>query len=224
MDESLKARLIGATVLVVVAVLLVPELLTGRKTRGPAADEPESAPGTRSFTIELGQGRSAGAVQSPARPAVAPVSASRSPPVRESPIAEPPASEPAGTGTAGSAAAPAAEPGEKVAAGIPGPAPAADPGVATTAAVPPAAAGTASATASGGWAVQVGAFGSAASADRIVRELGAAGFEARVVRVARGGHALHRVRVGHASDKAAAEQLARQLQARGLPGTVVADD
>jgi cell division septation protein DedD len=72
--------------------------------------------------------------------------------------------------------------------------------------------------------VQVGAFGSAASADRIVRELGAAGFEARVVRVARGGHALHRVRVGHASDKAAAEQLARQLQARGLPGTVVADD
>jgi len=32
MDESLKARLIGAAVLVAVAVLLIPELLSGRKT------------------------------------------------------------------------------------------------------------------------------------------------------------------------------------------------
>ena len=42
MDRSLKARLIGASVLVLVVVLVVPELLSGRKaatteTTGPAS-------------------------------------------------------------------------------------------------------------------------------------------------------------------------------------------
>ncbi len=54
MDQTLQARLIGATVLVALAVLLIPELLSGRKTVEPAADAGAAAPGSRTFTIELG--------------------------------------------------------------------------------------------------------------------------------------------------------------------------
>ena len=53
MDKALKARLIGAAVLVALAVLLIPELLSGRKS-GNAGDEVAAvSPGTRTFTIEL---------------------------------------------------------------------------------------------------------------------------------------------------------------------------
>ena len=51
MDQNLQARLIGATVLVVLAVLLIPELLSGRKAGAPPAEG--AAPGARTFTIEL---------------------------------------------------------------------------------------------------------------------------------------------------------------------------
>ncbi len=57
MDDALKARLIGATVLVALAVLLIPELLSGRKQESPAAaPEVATARGTRTFTIELAGG------------------------------------------------------------------------------------------------------------------------------------------------------------------------
>jgi cell division septation protein DedD len=47
MDESLKARLIGAAVLVVVAVLLIPELLSGRKATEAVSGEASVPRGTR---------------------------------------------------------------------------------------------------------------------------------------------------------------------------------
>src|SRR5512139_3458240 len=56
MDEALKARLIGAAVLVAVAVLLIPELLSGRKAVEQAAGEGAGSPGKRVITIELGGG------------------------------------------------------------------------------------------------------------------------------------------------------------------------
>jgi len=59
MDRSLKARLIGASVLVLVVVLVVPELLSGRKaatTETPgAADSTLNNGPTRTYTIELGK-------------------------------------------------------------------------------------------------------------------------------------------------------------------------
>src|SRR4026208_599156 len=59
MDRSLKARLIGASVLVLVVVLVVPELLSGRKaatteTTGAADTTLNNGP-TRTYTIELGK-------------------------------------------------------------------------------------------------------------------------------------------------------------------------
>src|SRR5512134_3696647 len=53
MDESLQARLIGAAVLVALAVLLIPELLSGRKSAEPQPVELTTGRGTRTFTIEL---------------------------------------------------------------------------------------------------------------------------------------------------------------------------
>ena len=59
MDQALKARLIGAVILVGLAVLVIPELLSGRKSAQPtpAAVSPataETSPTSRTITIELG--------------------------------------------------------------------------------------------------------------------------------------------------------------------------
>ena len=77
---------------------------------------------------------------------------------------------------------------------------------------------------SGGWAVQVGAFGSADTARKLVQDLAGAGYRAFVSPVNRGGKTLYRVRVGPAGDRASAEQLVPRLKARGLPTTVVQND
>jgi cell division septation protein DedD len=56
MDRSLKARLIGASVLVLLVVLVVPELLSGRKAATTDKADATVANGqTRTYTIELGQ-------------------------------------------------------------------------------------------------------------------------------------------------------------------------
>jgi DedD protein len=206
MDQALKARLIGAVVLVVLAVLLIPELLSGRKPAGQGEQLPAGAHGTRSFTIDLGSG-TAGPVSAPA--------ASPSPSQGLASVPSPPTT-----------AQPAVPPGpasaaRAVEAPVPGPTTpvAAESAPATQA--PPAAP---SIPARGGWAVQVGAFGNAATAEKLARELQSAGFKAYVAPVSRSGKALNRVRVGPESERSRAEALAASLKARGLPATVVAND
>jgi DedD protein len=226
MDESLKARLIGATVLVAVAVILVPELLSGRGPAHAAAPD-EASPGTRKSVIVLSPG---GAAQ----PAV-PVESAPGPlpaptlPVQESTLDALPGGlpEPAATladtnpapvaaGVTPAAAKPDTPP---TAAPTPTPAPAAaTPPPATRPAPPPPAA------VRGAWAVQVGAFGSTSAADKVVGELRAAGFRAYVSPVQRSGKTLYRVRVGPEPERARADALATTLKGRGLPATVVAND
>jgi DedD protein len=213
MDQTLQARLIGATVLVALAVLLIPELLSGRKTVEPAVDEGAAARGSRTFTIELGgSGGQPAASAPPAAPSVA--SASRTP---AAPAVDP-TSPTATPGVVAKADLPAegerAVPEESRSAVASGAAAKALP------AQPPSpAAGSA-----GGWVVQVGAFGSAEAARRLVGELAAAGYSAQVAPVTRAGKTLHRVRVGPAGGRPAAQQLAERLAARGLPAAVVAND
>jgi len=228
MDEALKARLIGAAVLVAVAVLLIPELLSGRKPVEPAAGEVAGSPGKRIITIELGgrPGPSAGsgtggnapaaAASSapPALPAAMPEqSAQGTPAVAPARQAETTAAEPAVATEQKSSAPPAAT---AVAA--------TEPARATPAPVraPPPEAGPRPAP--GGWAVQVGAFGSVATANGLVNKLQADGYRAFVAPTQRGGKTLHRVRVGPEAQKAGAERLAGQLKAKGLPATVVQND
>ena len=91
MDESLKARLIGAAVLVAVAVLLIPELLSGRKTAEPQPADSAEARGTRTFTIELNGGSAPGDSQPPpVSEAPAPATAPAPMAATEQPAAEPP--------------------------------------------------------------------------------------------------------------------------------------
>jgi cell division septation protein DedD len=72
--------------------------------------------------------------------------------------------------------------------------------------------------------VQVGAFSAAATARKLVADLGKDGLTAYVAPLERGGKTLHRVRVGPVASKAEAEQLAARLKTRGLPGSIVAPD
>ena len=221
MDDALKARLIGAAVLVAVAVLLVPELLSGRKPVETAGAEGEAQRGMRTVVIDLpgGGARPAESVEARAQapsPAVPPASGESGPAVAPEvapsyeTAAQAPEPELAKAGR--EAAVPAPEPAAP-------PAPA--PEIASQAPAAPAVAQRASA---GGWAVQVGAFGSQATAKGLVSKLAADGYHAFVAPVQRGGKTLHRVRVGPQPDKAGAERTAAQLKAKGLPATVVQND
>jgi cell division septation protein DedD len=230
MEESLKARLIGAVVLVALAVLLIPELLSGRKATEPAAEEGAGPRGTRTVTIELGQApgqatRSPTSSSAPV-PGTTPAELPPAPPVPD-PGTEPPAGQRAGTATEGAkspepepmpvpAAAAAGRPAQSApssAERAPDAAPRSEP-------TPP----PALSAPSGGWAVQVGAFGSADTARKLVQDLSGAGYSAFMSPVNRGGKTLYRVRVGPAGDRAGAEQLVPRLKARGLPATVVQND
>lgn len=229
MEDALKARLIGASILVMLAVALLPELLSGPKTPATGAT---GAKGTRVITIDLG-----GAVEASRapRPDVVPTPAAAPTPMPavESPAAtmgttedsaeggDEPTDEPVATDVRPNAAVSTAS--TAVPAAIAGKAPVA---TTTAAASPKPAAQPEPApkmTASpGGIAVQVGAFGSADGARKLVRDLQADGFPAYVL-VPATGKKLHRVRVGPVPDRAAADRLAARLKARGLPVAVVSD-
>ena len=256
MEEQVKARLIGATVLVALVVLLVPEMLSGPKSGSDAAGV-KGQRGTRTVTIDLG------AVAGEAarlQPAVA-ADTTRSPPAATLPTVAPPGiaaeqrgdksdsapatpadgnapsatestpAKPAGVAAAATAkntAVPAAgatnaNPATTAAKGAPvapTPAPSAQAAKpSTTAPVPPS-----SETVKGGWAVQVGAFGSSDAARKVVAELGQNGYHAYVAPLNRSGKTLYRVRVGPVAAKPDAEKLASRLKANGKSGTVVAAD
>jgi DedD protein len=224
MEESLKARLIGAAVLVAIAVLLIPELLSGRKAVEPVAEEGAGPRGTRSFTIELG-----GAPDQSARsPTTSQPSSTGSPPAPV-PVTDLPkaASEPA----AGSAPQPepmaVAERPPPAEEGTATAQPSTTAGSVESAPVsvaPPPRPAAAAPAPGGAWAVQVGAFGSADTARKLVKDLTGAGYRAYVSPVERGGKTLHRVRVGPEADKASAAQVAQRLKGRGLPATVVQNE
>jgi len=215
MEEPLKARLIGAGILVVLAVALVPELLSGPKHPAPGAATPGSPKGTRTVTIDLGGAVAAGAKLEP-RPDTAPApTMPQALPTVATPAPEPaPATTTATTATTADESAPTEEtpPPEAVPIATPRPAP--------TPAPKPVQA-PAAAPSKGGYSVQVGAFGSDAAARKLVNDLKADGLPAYIAPLSKSGKTLHRVRVGPAPDRAAADQLAAKLKARGLPVSVV---
>jgi|MudIll2142460700_1097286.scaffolds.fasta_scaffold02439_5 cell division septation protein DedD len=204
MDQQLKARLIGGAVLVTLIVLLVPELLSGRKSSETEPAAVAGTRGTRTFTIELGSG-------SPAT--VTPQAAPQSPPAQ--PVGD---AQPAAAPEPKPEVKPDAKPeGKPETTSVPGPAVVSPPAAPEPASKP-------AATARGGWSVQVGAFGSADTARKLVKDLERSGFDAYVAPVPRAGKTLHRVRVGPVADRAEADRLAARLKARNLPATVVAND
>ena len=211
MEEPLKARLIGAGILVLLAVALVPELLSGPKNSagGTAAG---GAKNTRTVTIDLGGAVADGArlepgpetAAAPATTSTLPTVASPAPapapaPEVAAPVASTPHEQPAATEKA--EAPPVRIPETRPAAiepEVPAPAPA-----------------------KGTFSVQVGAFGSEATARKLVADLKADGMPAYIAPLSKSGKTLHRVRAGPVPDRAAADKLAARLKARGLPVSVV---
>lgn len=217
MDQQLKARLIGAAILVAIAVIVIPELLSGRKAVEPSAMEP-AVRGKRTYTIDLGGGTS-----QPSQLPVAETASAVVQPEAAQPVETPPVAAPSDE-TVADVESPAVESPVVDSPAVEAPPPQQEvaPPAQPAPSVPPPQQATRPAT--GGWAVQVGAFGNAGAAQKLVSELSGQGYTAFVSPVARNGKTLHRVRVGPETERAAVDRMAQQLKARGLPATVVAND
>jgi DedD protein len=210
MDQGLKERLVGAAVLIAIAVWLIPWVLDGPETplesggsslQLPAAEEPMPM---RTQTLRLG-----------AEPDAAPATAVAPPPaVEPDPVAA--AEPPPADDTAVLAANPSSE-APVVAAVRPEP----EPERAAPAAAAPAPAATppkpAPSAASGGdWTVQLGSFGEEANARRVAQRAGTFGHKAEVSPIRSNGRTLYRVRVTPARSRAEADAAASALKAHGI--------
>jgi DedD protein len=202
MDQQLKERLVGAAVLVILGMLLIPSLLNG-----PPEDEPVRigvelpAPGQdgkRSQTVRI------------TVPADRPNAGSISRPVETNPAITP---TPAKPEPAPNERQQKTESQEQPAA-IPPPAPA----------VPPREAPSMPRAHADGWAVQVGSFSNQENAERLSSELAKGGYDVFVDRAVTTGKTWYRVRVGPVPDKETAEALATRLQAGGQTARVVPNE
>ena len=211
MDTALRNRLTGAVILVLLAVLLLPELLTGAggtatRTPSPAdatpeGDAPEGAAPLQTLQIDL-----SGTARGPAGSALPPpevtdgladdleVDPAAPPPVVRLPVPE-----------ASTTAPPTAAP--------------------PTAVVPPTAAPPAAApvdpTATRFY-VQVGTFATRERAETAQKNLARRGFKVIINETTSGARRLHRVRVGPVADRAAAVALEAQLRSLAPDRAIVA--
>jgi len=207
MDQGLKERLVGAAVLVAIAVWLIPWVLDGPEDGAdtqasslqlPSAEEPMPM---RTQTLKLGD-----ASEESAQPAPAPAPAAAPPPQPAVATAEPAkdktaaASEPQPQAetTLAAAAVPAERP----------PAAAAPPKPEQQKAV-------------GDWTVQLGSFSEEVNAKRLAQRAGTFGYKAEVSSVRNSGKTLYRVRVGPQATRAAADAAASALKAHGVDARVV---
>jgi DedD protein len=239
LDTQLKQRLTGAVILVALAVLLVPEILSGppeRRVRTESASTQaleqatSSAPGPmeagemRSVTIDLQsdgvQPMSAAAdlgesAESPTMAAGADRAANVGAESTDGSTSDEQSSdERASNRSPGDAAPPVA---------ARAPRPDSDSGTGATTrvtATPSARAGDE--VPRTGFSVQVGSFGSRDNATRLVRQLQDKGFPAYIAAPNSGSTpGLARVRVGPVNDRAAAQELAARLQRAGQKSTAV---
>jgi DedD protein len=205
MDRRVKERLIGASILVALVVLIVPELLSGPKPNGaPVPTLPAAAPEPiRNVTVDLATSRA------PANPEVepAPQAAAQSPPSQTMS-----ASSPATLGAGAPAPAPTGSAAAKPLAKVP----AARTVAVESAAPSPTSSGHAS------WSVQLGSFGSRANADNLTRQVKGQGFSVFVLAGGSGTSVRYRVRVGPLADRESAERMAAKLKSLGHVGSLVA--
>lgn len=195
MDRALKERIIGAVVLVLFVVLVVPVFLDGPPEPSEIISERVPLPGQEDQeirTVVLDRDRTEPVpVASAERPAASEPEPARSAVAAGAESAPEPEPQPARS-------APAAEQD-------------------TT--PPPAQAPAASAT--GMWAVQLGSFGNEANAERLAADLRKQGFAAFLSRLQSDSGTLHRVRVGPQKDRESAEEMAARLAKAGHKGQVV---
>ena len=204
MDKALKERIIGATVLVAVAVLVVPVFLDGPPSEEEMVSERVPLPGQseqKTQTVVLDRDRDEpvpAQVETPTESETQTAAAS-SPPPEPDVVAQQTDPEPERVETT-----PAREPESE-------PEPERE---------PPAPMQAASST-TGMWAVQVGAYSTADRANNVAADLRKQGFAAFLSQLQTGSGQLHRVRVGPQKDREAAEAMAARLQKAGHDGKVL---
>ena len=194
MDRSLKERIIGAVVLVVFAVMIVPVFLDGPSTKTEIITESVSLPGQngqtrKSQTIVLERDRTepepvpiAGNTSGvDSKPAV--IDAEKDQPVVDKSL-----------GTVPAKSQPKAAGNTKLVQAI---------------------------SPTGMWAVQLGSFSNQANADRLAADLRKQGFAAFLSQLETESGALHRVRIGPQKNREGAEVIAAKLNSAGHKGQVV---
>ncbi len=200
MERALKERIIGAVVLVVFVVLVVPVFLDGPPQDGEVVTERVLLPGQdaddtrtvilnndRTEPVPTSSNERAKEPEPPAtEPETTPVEATQEPVVRvmQDPEKTPPK--------------PAPQPVEQ--------APEQDQSVTS---------------ATGMWAVQLGSFSSKENAEKLAADLRRQGYTAFVSQHQTGSGVLHRVRIGPQKDRAGAEQMAARLLKVDIKGQVV---
>jgi DedD protein len=218
LDTALKHRLTGAVILVLLAVLLLPELLTGSGQTSRARAAADAANGEeRSIRIDLTEAASspaAAAAPEANEPAAVALPVPPSPPVEaEAAPAAPVAPATAVPAPATAVPAPATA--------VPAPAAAVPAPVVAASAAPAAATPSAAAVPAAAYYVQIGVFENKASARNLERKLRDKGFKPVVDEIQRSGKTLHRVRVGPEADRASANALRARLETAGHKGSVV---
>lgn len=204
MERALKERIVGAVILVALAVLVVPVFLDGPPESGEVVSERVPLPGQsdqETQTVVLARDRDE-PVPVPPKPAPREDAAATA----EKPAAE---TEPAAI-ESGNAADPVVEATPASAAAGGG---SAEPRTET-----PEDSGE---SATGMWAVQLGSFSNQENAERLAADLRKENYAAFLSGLATSSGELHRVRVGPLADREAAEAMAKRLAEAGHAGQVV---
>jgi DedD protein len=225
MDRRVKERLIGASILVALIVLVVPELLSGPKSAVPSATLPTTFPAnapepTRNVTLDLATSKApANSEVEPAETqgsAASAVSAAKGGEASPAATALAPTEGSPSAGSSSTAAPPTAAPSTASPATV-SPATAAP---RTLKPVETAAQSPISARAN--WAVQLGSFASRANADNLSRQLKGQGFSVYVLPGGSGTSVRYRVRVGPLADRDSAERMVAKLKSIGHVSSLVA--
>jgi DedD protein len=212
MDRRVKERLVGASILAVLIVLVVPELLSGPAPVPATSRLPAGTPqAVRNVTVDL--------------------ATSKAPAPEPSPLDAPTPSGATASSAAASDAAPAAAAPSSAVSSVPAavPTPPASAPAASTAPtaveiappLPTSSTTTAKSTAGHTWAVQLGSFVSRDNADKLARQLRAQGFGVYVLPGGSGALLRYRVRIGPMPDRSAAAQTVAKLKSLGQVASLV---
>lgn len=197
MDRALQERIVGAVVLVILAILIVPIFLDGPSDESEIISESVTLPGQnnqerKQQTIVLERDRT-----------------------------EPVPSAPAATTTAENTPQVAEQKPAQVVEEKPQAKPQPQEAAASTAEAEPATKEPATESSTGMWAVQLGSFSSQENAERLAADLRGQGYAAFLSQLQTDSGSLHRVRIGPQKDRDSAKAVAEQLSTGGHNGQVV---
>jgi len=205
MERALKERIIGAAVLVLFVVLVVPIFLDGPPKEAEIVSERVLLPGQdaqTTQTVVLDRNRTEPVPAASNAATAVPQAATPSP---DQPKAEKTQEVPPAVEKKAAAVEKKPEPAPKIAASKPPP----------DGKTPPAASTT------GMWAVQLGSFSNKENAEKLAADLRKQGYAAFLSQLATDSGQLHRVRIGPQKDRESAETMADRLSKVGHKGQVV---